>query len=177
MNKFGIILLTLLLQFVVTMHVSADDLSKGKIGPLKTGLHIFKLAKYDTNALVKRKQFEEDFFLEYSFRLEKLGIVYALLGEDDLTVYKLSTKSENLTTAEGAHVGMSLNHLKKIYPQGKLVTAWDSIENLYGFILPEQKGVFVFNVDSIMNQCAKEYPKCENYMGEIKSIEYFTFDI
>ena len=172
LNKFLLIFLS---YWVLGLNVSANELSKGMIGPLRTGVHIFDLAKYDTTASVKRKQFEEDFYLEYSFNLKDIGIINVLLKDDDRTVYKLSTKSSSITTAEGARVGMTLDELKVIYPNGRLTISWDSIDALHGFVLPEHNGVFVFNGSKMVESCEKNVSDCETFLGSISSIEYFTY--
>ena len=165
----------LLMQFVLVAQTYGYELSKGKIGPMKVGTHIFSLAHMDTQATVKRRQFEEEYLLEYTFTLHATGTVKALLSDDYLTVYRLTTISKSLKTAGGAHVGMTLNELKKVYPNGALAPSWESNESLYSFILPDQEGVFVFNAKPILKQCKDKHPDCGSFMGDLRSTEFFTY--
>lgn len=174
-NLLRLISIALLSQLLFSSLAFADGLSKGRIGPLKAGVHIFKLARFDMDASVKRKMFEEDFFLEYSFDLENIGVVEVLLNEDDVTVYRLATASKKVTTKSGAHVGLTLKALRDIYPNASLSVAWEGEEGFYSFILPEYEGVFVLDANSILDKCGESYPDCENYMKDLPSVKFFTF--
>ncbi len=160
---------------VAALPASAQNLAKGKIGPLEAGVHVFELAHFDTNAKVAQVMQEGEYFLEYTFTLKNLGEVKALLSEDNATVYRLTTHSEKFSTTAGAYVGMTLKELRSIYPAGVLDVAWESIESSFVFILPESEGVFVFNGSSIKSQCWSNLPKCEEYLSDLKSEEFFTF--
>jgi len=154
---------------------NSPGLSKGKIGPLNVGVHLFHLAHLDQNAKVRRKQFEEDFQLEYRFNIKNVGIINVLLEADDTSVYRLSTSAESLKTVAGGKVGMTLKALKKIYPNGKLDVAWDGIDSAYHFILPNEEGFFAFDATDIIKPCGKAYPDCGKLLQNHRSTAFITF--
>lgn len=162
-------------------HVASSfsaELSKGKICSLTVGSKIQDLKHLDRSATAEKVMLEGEYYLKYAFKLEGCGVVKALLEGDNATVYRLETTSTDLFTKEGAHVGMSLDKLRSIYPGGKLAFQWDGPgDALYSFIHPQLDGVFVFDASGIINECGSKHPNCEEYMSELRAVSFFTFRI
>lgn len=176
MKKITVILFCIISILGMTSSNSeSTGLSKGTVGPMVVGQHVFKFASIDMNATVKRKLSEEEFYLEYTFKLREGVSIKALLSDDDVTIEKLSTNSDSFSTSRNAKVGMTLSELKFLYPNGSFDRHWDSMGSYFSFILPEYEGVFEIDASNVVGDCGHDMNKCETLMKDLKSVRFFTF--
>lgn len=148
---------------------------KGYICGLEVGHNIRELIYDGADVKVERYMVEGIFYLRYHFNIEHCGIVSVELDNDDVA-FRLSTTLTEYTTKDGANVGMTLRQLKEIYPEAELMVQIGDHEILqtYSFSI-DGLGVFTIDASSIMNKCGDEYPNCEEYMHDLKSVNFFTY--
>lgn len=164
-----------LLALIIVNPLRAADLERSVIGPLKTEKHIFEFADLDKNAKVSTFVSEGMLYLRYDFNIDG-NIIHADTPEDDLTIFRISTTSKNYKTSKNAHVGMTLNELRTIYPDYELIWQLEgNPEAKYSFVLPNDEGVFEFSVLPIEDKCGDKINQCQKHMGNLRSISFFTW--
>ena len=166
----------------MTNSATADSVCKHQhvmseinIGPIHLGMNIRDIRKIGYEIKLQRSSYEGVEYELYELNLGCDGLVIFVYPNQVGNTYKLSTSSKCFALSNRLSVGVTLNALKKHYPNGKLVASDDAYK--FNWILPDYQGVFVFDASPFLDRCKKNYSTCADYLGDESSTEFFIFRV
>lgn len=144
----------------------------GKIGPIRLG---------DSLRALRQNYQVETTFLPYS---DAEGHAVLLCGgeakiiaevDDAGEVITLSTSSTSFETQRGAAVGMSLERLQALHPEGILSTGVEE-GGWVAFRLDEISGYFEFSLEGVSFECRQDEASCGDQLNERPAIRYWVIN-
>ena len=104
------------------------------------------------------------------------GEVKIIAEVDDAdAVITLSTSSTSFETQRGAAVGMSLEKLQALHPEGILSTGVEE-GGWVAFRLDEISGYFEFSLEGVSFECRQDEASCGDELNERSAIRYWVIN-
>ncbi|GJL95465.1 MAG: hypothetical protein DHS20C05_18700 [Hyphococcus sp.] len=154
------------------MLLKADN-----IGPVQLGVSKEELVSSLSEIPYQRKDYysEEagndhtDFVIELC---ENSYVTANFYSEEIL--YSIETQSSAFLTVEGAHVGMTAEELKNVYPEGKFINAWNEGVRRFFIIDDGKHGVFTFDSGRCVDDGYDVSSECNAVLPSELSVRYWT---
>ncbi len=149
-------------------------MSENNIGPLFIGMDLQDVQKigYEVRQLTTSIEGEE--FKFYQIDIGFNGLIVEAIPNQLGKIYKLSTKSKSPVLDGRFSVGATLRELNEYYEDSNLVASVEGYN--FNLILPDKKGVFVFDATPFLAKCKGSYSTCGDYLTGEESQSYFIFD-
>lgn len=145
------------------------DIGNGNIGPIRLG---------DTLGALREHYQVETIFLPYSddggYAVSLCGHEAEVVAEVDEAnvVITLSTTSPSFETQRGAAVGMSLERLQALHPEGMLSTGVEE-GGWFAFRLDDISGYFEFSLEGVSFECLRNQAACGDELKDRSAIRYW----
>ena len=152
---------------------------KGFICDVKVGTPIGDVL-YDGEIVQVEKRSGEGsaFYFIYNLMVLDCGIgpSKAYAGGQWMNIFRLSSDNHEYQVIGGGRIGMSLNRLKQLYPNGTLQRPGKTTNTAaYHFYIPDDVGVFEFSGETIKSQCGDKFPNCGELINDLKATRFDTY--
>ncbi|MES1201382.1 MAG: hypothetical protein ABUS57_08010 [Pseudomonadota bacterium] len=144
-----------------------------QIGPVHVNTPIATLPAQGLRVAPHRYEYQANQYTNYIVRTA--GGQEIVAEELRGRVASMSTRSPIFITREGAHVGMTLADLRRLYPRGESHVGHEEEGDYFTFAVDErgQAGVFVFDARRLPRSCFESQPRCPDLSAE-RATEFVT---
>lgn len=147
------------------------SMSARHIGPVQVGVSTDAIEALNLPFETEVSYGEGDEYLNYILTISTDASVTATTYEG--AVVEVSTLSPAFENAQGAHVGMSLDELRALYPNGVFYIGAEAGEFMSFSLLPDG-GVFSFDIAGIDAACFQPRRRCPTPLGPRRATRYFV---
>jgi hypothetical protein len=150
-------------------HHHKNESLQGTFAPLHIGMTPTQVEALGLPTKSRIVSYEDEKHEELVVSTPKGDVeIYLLQG----IVARLSTSSTQFHTKRGVFVGVTINELKALYPEGRLISGFGDGGYL-NFILQSEGGVFEFSAEGLSENCLTFGEDCPADFGVRRSVRFF----
>jgi hypothetical protein len=158
---------------VATLAAAPADftMSSSRIGPVRTGMSAAEIEALGLAFETRSDNQEGEDLVQYVLAAGDGAELIATMS--DGAAVEVATTSPQFADARGAHVGMTLDELRALHPDGFFYIG-NEAGDFMSYTLPEGVAVFAFDTAGIDAACFQPRRRCPTPLGSKRATRYFV---